>query len=250
MIKRCINFLKKPTGELTNKECKLFSLAYFLLSIIVMYFLSFVISFTGKRDMLILFFIGIIPSFCPCMYLFFVYDLNKYFDIIDGSNYTALGNILSFLMFGIGLTFGIAWGVYIISNSLSFGFSVGSGPAYPGIFMFLRRNSCWSQTRTDDDGNIVYTYDTMKYWRDSMIYSCFISLGFIQISLALMNNDSIIFPLIWIICGVILVSLVLSPDILRKKLPFKNETTFELLNIIVMFCLIIFLIIFAMLVKN
>ena len=78
-----------------------------------------------------------------------------------------------------------------------------------------------------------------------LIYSVFISLGFIRISLALMNNAPIIFPIIWTVCGVILNSLALSPDILSKKLQFKNERTYGLLNIITLICLIIALRIFA-----
>lgn len=148
----------------------------------------------------------------------------------------------SFLIFSLGS--------YIVSNSLSLAISVGSGLLYPGVFMF-RRNSCWSQTHIDDEGNIVYTYDIMEYWPDTYLaYSFFISLGFIQLNFALKNNASIISQIIWIVCAVIFCSLMLSPDILRKKLPFKNEMTFHLFEILIMIYLIIFLSIFAIIIKH
>lgn len=211
----CINLLKKPLGEFTNKECKIMSSVVLFLTIVISYILSLIMSFGGRRDMLILFIMGIIPNLIWSVFVFFLWDLNKYFDLIKDGKDTILAISLRFILFGIGLTSYMAWVFYVVSNSLILAISVGSGLLYQGIFMFFRRNSCWSETHTDDEGNIVYTYDIIKYWRNSLSYCFFISLGLIQISLALINNTSVIFPVIWTICS-ILVSLVLSPDITHE----------------------------------
>lgn len=251
MFERCIHFFKKPISEFTDKECKIIGSVTIFLTIIIAYILSLIISHAIKRDMLILFITLIIPNLLLGSYIFFTYDLNKYVDIVKNGEDTRLAIILRLIIIGVGLTSYGAWAIYILSNSLSLAISVGSGSIYPGVFMFFRRNSCWSQTHIDDEGNIVYTYDIMEYWPDTYLaYSFFISLGFIQLNFALKNNASIISPIIWIVCAVIFCSLMLSPDILRKKLPFKNEMTFHLFEILIMICLIIFLSIFAIIIKH
>ncbi len=250
MFERCIHFFKKPISEFTDKECKIIGSVTIFLTIIIAYILSLIISYGGKRDMLIIFIAGIIPNLLVGSYIFFTYDLNKYIDLVKDGEDTRLAIILRFILVGVGLTSYMAGVIYIISNSLILGISVCSGTIYPGVFMFFRRNSCWNQTHVDDEGNIVYTYNLVEYWKNSLIYSGSICLGFIQISLALMNNNSIMFPVIWTICSVIFTSFVLIPDILRKKLPFKNERTYELLNIVAIICLIIILRIFAIIIKH
>ncbi|WP_409200196.1 hypothetical protein [Methanobrevibacter sp. DSM 116169] len=179
--------------------------------------------------------------------------LNKHFDMFEKDNpnkNTFEGWIIGLMFYGVGFFFCLtiifhAFGNYIV------GMGIGLVFVFPQLVMFFRRKTCFNERSRIISNEISLGYEPRHYWLLGLICGfATIGFGFFSLGSYLSSgNPPLIFCLIVIILSFMIISLILSPDLMNKKLPFeirKNNGFNYYFVLCIIFCLIFAYIVYSL----
>jgi len=227
MIKKFFEIMSAHPSSLNSHELKIQALAGFATMLIMGFMLAFLV-FNLKRPylslpiFLITFSVGFFTSLSILLWKYFEKNFNMT-STINPNKPSFEAELITFLFPGFGMFIGCCIFGFFLNNIIGFG--LGMVFFYPILFIFFRRKTCFNEKSTiiPNKKNAVLGYPIRQYVMLGWVYGfCLIGFGFWCLSFFLYNNTPpLIVCLVLIIFSFILVSLLLSPDLMNKILPFE-----------------------------
>lgn len=226
MFKRFVEIMCANTAALDSCGRNIQMWCIFVILSIIVAFISFIFSFNLSFNEFVMIFIGLETfPFIVCLLGWFWDTLNKYFVMTypkDSIYWSFEGLAVSFLFIGFAALLSITLMFGVLGSFLA-GFILAFGFFYPALFIFLRRKSVFNEDSTIIEGSDekFYGYQPSCYWLVGVFAGFPMFMFSFNKCLLYLLNRNLFGCVLDLIVAFGLISLMLSPDLVNKILPFE-----------------------------
>lgn len=243
--------INTPWTDLDSDELKIYSIILFILSFLGGIVAALILFRTFSMNIYYALFVFLVLSVLITLFTYKRDWLDNKYGIVSefhiGMNYSVVFYLLLIINVVISL---LLFYTNFKSQGLTFAVIIFFSEYIPLIFMLFRINVFDDKNcqiiKEDDFGNTYYEntigYNPLIYFLISMPFALLTGFYMNNFIIDMLNSTYLTFNLVYLIIFLLILFLIVSPDLLNKKLPFELRTWGGVLKFITLLLIVLILV--------